>query len=340
LHGWINKSSRERLECVTCRKGIVLLPPSNNNNNDWQSRGGISLKLEYEKLVLDQGKGHENTCPWRMRPCSKSLYRLQQQGGGRRKLLETVGNQAKEMAQLGLGGIELELPVSVKDLLEQDGAKDKLVKSVTSLLSRPDDDTTTTEQLTITTLLLSIFGWSLDPLPSYSSQSLSRSISSSSSISSLKSTCPILSCSYCLRQVITSSYLPSSATTAPKLFNPASQHYNYCPYVDITTTTTTTTSDVSVSVTSPLNQGLITTKKKPGYQIRLETILQKNSTTMSSSSSNNPLMNLNTLIRGGEGGKNDSTTSSGTGEGVVGIGKSNIVKVSFRRRLETSVNIF
>ncbi|GAA5872058.1 hypothetical protein JCM16303_000962 [Sporobolomyces ruberrimus] len=303
LHGWINKGSRERLECVTCRKGLVLLPPSTGG---WVSPAGQSLTKEYERSVLENGQGHDQTCPWRMRPCSRGLYKLEGGGlgvnqGGRRKLLEVVGKQAKDMNERGFDKIQLELPQKVKELIEEPGAEEKLLKSVTSLLPSTNEESNSTDPtplVSTTTLLLSIFGWSLDPLPIPSTSSqppLSRS-TSSSSISSLRSitssSTPILSCHYCLRQILTTSYLPSSSTSTStssdqssppelKSFNPSSQHYPYCPFIDTTsfpstqaTTTTPSSSSPPRTGTSTKTSGTIKTKK-PGYQIRLESILQK-----------------------------------------------------------------
>ncbi|GAA5901431.1 uncharacterized protein JCM6883_000211 [Sporobolomyces salmoneus] len=319
LHGWINRSTRERLECVTCKKGIVLLPPSSPNT--WNSPAGQTLREEYERLVGSEGKGHESNCPWRMRPCSKGLYRLEggglgvRNGGGRRKLLEIVGGQAGEMQQRGLGGMELELPKMAKELVEEEGAKEKLVKTVTSLLADISKDESGLEVST-TTILLAIFGWSLDPLPTYQSPSLSRSNSASSlsSLSSSSST-PILSCSYCLRQVLTSSYLPASPSTSgaaqpttstkPKPFNPVSQHYPYCPFID---TTTITSSSSSTPTTTLPAVSRTTTKKKPGYQLRLEAVLQKHHSASTS------------MIHG------STSRSDGTNEGTAEEGKLNTVK--------------
>ncbi|GAA5985476.1 hypothetical protein JCM5350_004011 [Sporobolomyces pararoseus] len=317
LHGWINKSSRERLECVTCHKGVVLLPPTSGG---WHSPAGQSLREEYERLVGDNGGGHDTTCPWRMRPCSRGLYRLQGGGlgvqqGGRRKLLEIVGKQAREMETRGLSAVQLEVPEKVKELLEETGAKEKLLKSVVSLLpppsSSPNDIPSegTSSVLSTTTLLLAIFGWSLDPLP-YSNLSRSASNSSISSLNSLSSssasspsTTPILTCSYCLRQVLTSSYLPSPSTTTtssttPKLFNPATQHHSYCPYIDTSTILNSSSASIQRTPTT-------TNKKKPGYLIRLESILQKPSvSSLTNSFSTSPA--------------NDASNGNIRGEGVVG----------------------
>ncbi|GAA6020510.1 hypothetical protein JCM11491_001380 [Sporobolomyces phaffii] len=286
-HGWTNHGARERLECVTCRKGVVLLAPTARGG--WTGPAGLALQLEYERQLVAPGLAHDSTCPWRMRPCSKGLYRLE--GGPRRRLLEVVARQALEMHERDLGEIQLDLPVSARHLLEEPGAHEKLLKSVASCSPRPppSDPTATTDQwqnepspsLTSTTILLAIFGWSLDPLPLPPTSSLARS-TSSSSLASTAAT-PILSCSYCLRQIFTTPYLASSSDAPRKPLNPCSQHYSYCPYIDTTTTTylnptptpppPSSTSSSSTPTAASLPAGV--PAKKPGYQLRLESVLQK-----------------------------------------------------------------
>ncbi|GAA5850192.1 hypothetical protein JCM3766R1_006806 [Sporobolomyces carnicolor] len=295
LHGWVNRGGRDRLECVTCAKGVVLLAPSASGG--WTSPAGVSLRLEYERLVASRGLGHDPTCPWKMRPCARSLYKLETRGG-RRKLLETVGRHALEMQLRGLGEIQLQLddqvPRAIRACFDDRIAADKLSRTVSSALQDPSASSSSSDSrrrdapdLSITTLVLAIFGWSLDPLPSSAQPSLARSSSSSSSLASLKSASSpraILTCSYCLRQVLASAYLasaPSTSTstststaatetttaTTRKLFNPVSQHCLYCPFVDTAVAAGASTESPTTTKTTP------TQKKKPGYQVRFETIV-------------------------------------------------------------------
>lgn len=60
----------------------------------------------------------------------------------------------------------------------------------------------------------------------------------------------IIECPLCTRQILTTSYL--SSTTSPKDFDLIGQHQPFCPFVDSTTTTI-----------------------RPGWQLRLDTILQR-----------------------------------------------------------------
>ncbi|GAA5836306.1 hypothetical protein JCM5353_005983 [Sporobolomyces roseus] len=305
LHGWIN-SGRERLTCITCDHSLILLNPTTGG---WNGANGRALMEEYDKLVL-KGKAHKDNCPWKLRPCSKNgVYKLEGGGlgvsrGGRRKLLEIVGEEAKGMDENGLGGIELELGNKVGELLDEN----KLKRNVIALLpSPPPPQEDSTEQappvLSTTSILLSIFGWTLSPLPLPSS-SLSRS-SSKSSLSSLKSIPQILSCHYCLRQILVTPYLSSGE--GKKSLNPLNQHHHYCPYIDTTidtpsTTTTTTTSNLI---------------KKAGWQLRLEAVLGLHS--------NNATYDIMTLKR-----TNSNTSIASTSQGgetsEVDNGKSSTLK--------------
>ncbi|GAA6060696.1 hypothetical protein JCM10212_005078 [Sporobolomyces blumeae] len=345
VNGWVNKDQRDRVECVTCRKGVVLLPPSATAT--WSSPSGQALARTYESLLSGVGSddaasqkdggrlggtGHAETCPWRMRPCSRSVYKLEgggigiAGGGGRKKLLEVVARQAGEMQERGIGQVELDLPEGIRTALGDKGTADKLVKSVSAHLPAPasreehnveaDDGTSRSNSeiptVSIPTVLLSIFGWSLDPLtlpapvPSLEKPPLVRSSSSSSSLSSLaKSSSPILSCAYCLRQVLAAPYIPaptgtatptfagspssriagSNSTTGAKKFNPVSQHQRYCPFVDAygglppPTSTPSSTSHgadrpsntvASASAAARPRQRLL----KPGYQTRFDLVVQ------------------------------------------------------------------
>ncbi|GJN94443.1 hypothetical protein Rhopal_007523-T1 [Rhodotorula paludigena] len=140
LHGWVHtQSTRERVQCVTCGQGIVLLPPSSGDGG-WTSGAGKKLREEYERLV--QTQGHAETCPWRLRPCARSLYRLAGGGlgvstGGRRRLLEEVAKQAREMDDQGLAGIALHLPSEVEASLANEGMAQRLETALAAAVSDP-----------------------------------------------------------------------------------------------------------------------------------------------------------------------------------------------------------
>ncbi|BGP27760.1 hypothetical protein JCM10295v2_006735 [Rhodotorula toruloides] len=138
LHGWKHTSSiRERVQCVTCGRGVVLLPPSSGDGG-WSNPAGQKLRAEYERLVLDDGKGHAETCPWRLRPCARSLYRLLGgglgvQAGGRRRLIEDVVRAARDLDDAGLGEMVLELPDEASSLVESRDGKSRLAKALSSV---------------------------------------------------------------------------------------------------------------------------------------------------------------------------------------------------------------
>ncbi|GAA5966030.1 hypothetical protein JCM21900_004929 [Sporobolomyces salmonicolor] len=208
LHGWVNVrtkgNERERIQCVTCGQGVVLLAPSGGDG--WSTPAGRKLKDEYERLVLKEGGLGV------------------QGGGGRRRLLDEVRREAGAMEEAGLGAVKLELPQRAEE------GREKLVEIV--------NGTGQTPSFSSTSILLALFGWTLSPLPAYQaspSPSLSRS-NSSSSISSTATAAggalPVLSCPYCLRQVpLSSSYFPSpSPPSGPpeknqRPFDPLKQHH-------------------------------------------------------------------------------------------------------------------
>ncbi|GAA5878808.1 hypothetical protein JCM8547_004839 [Rhodosporidiobolus lusitaniae] len=292
LHGWKHTSStRERVQCVTCSRGVVLLPPSASEGG-WTSPAGQKLREEYEKALFSKEAGeslHKETCPWRMRPCARSLYRLPGGGlgvksGRRRELLEELGRVAGEMEERGLGEIELVLPKEGEKLMADEAGRERLIKAMRSVatFSSSTNEAPPAEHTSLfsTTLLLAIFGWSLST-PSSSSSSarpaLSRSASNSSlssihSFSSASSSAtPILSCSFCNRQILASSYLSSSTLTssasAPKQFDSVKQHQSFCPFISSPSSfSTTATPPMKTPAAGPL---------KPGWQVRLEAVMQR-----------------------------------------------------------------
>ncbi|GAA5826864.1 hypothetical protein JCM3770_003059 [Rhodotorula araucariae] len=278
LHGWTHTpSTRERVQCVTCAQGVVLLPPSNGEG--WSTPSGQRLREGYERLVLaPEGKGHSENCPWRMRPCARGLYRLGGgglgvQSGGRRRLLEDVGRQARELDERGLGEIQLELPKEALPHVGAEADKERLVKAVQAVAPAGDGASTVLAPPSATSILLALFGWAIPPMVPLA---LSRS-NSSSSISSLRSlapssSSPILSCSFCTRQILATSYLPSAADGGPtppvKTFDPLKQHQPFCPYVDAY-------AGHSPPAATASPAGKVIAVLKPGWQVRLEAVLQR-----------------------------------------------------------------
>ena len=297
LHGWIHTpSTRERVQCVTCGHGVVLLPPT-AGDGAWSSPAGQRLRQEYERQVSGQGQAHAEACPWKLRPCARSLYRLPGGGlgvssGGRRRLLEELGREAATLDQNGLGQVALTLPEPAREVLGSDERRARLVKAVALVADTASGDespsTSTTDSPSATSILLGIFGWNLlaPPAGRPSSSSLARS-TSSSSISSLTEPggSPILVCKYCTRHVLASSYLPSPGFTAGgaasgKRFDPVQQHQAFCPFVSSASAADTqTTGDAATKRgTRPDDDNKTTTSRKPGWLVRLEAVLPRPST--------------------------------------------------------------
>ncbi|GAA5871525.1 hypothetical protein JCM3774_006286 [Rhodotorula dairenensis] len=287
LHGWVHTpSTRERVQCVTCGNGVVVLPPS-AGDGAWSSPAGQRLRQEYERQIGDQGQAHAETCPWKLRPCAKSLYRLPGGGlgvswGGRRRLLEELWRDAEALDQAGLGQVSLALPETVRGTVESDAGQARLVKALACVADsvRSEDrspSTTAGPPPSPTSILLSIFGWNLVTSSARApvAPSLARSTSTASLSSLSDSSSPVLCCQYCTRRVLASSYLPSGpAMTAEKRFDPVGQHQAFCPFVVSTTMQQTDLPSPSDEAASQADGGLAMARK-PGWLVRLEAVLPR-----------------------------------------------------------------
>ncbi|POY75506.1 hypothetical protein BMF94_1408 [Rhodotorula taiwanensis] len=269
LHGWVHTpSTRERVHCVTCGQGVVVLPPS-AGDGAWSSPVGQRLRQEHERLVSSEGKGHAETCPWRLRPCARSLYRLPSgglgvQSGGRRRLLEEIASDAIEMDAAGLSTIEVALPPAATRALDVADGRERLARAVATVREPAAEDHEGTAVPSTTALLLATFGWKLlgssSPLVA-AAPSLARSASSSSLSSLHDPGSPILACTYCTRRILASAYSPS-ISSPPRAFDLVQQHQAFCPHVD-------------PHVGQPPPAATETDLRlKPGWQIRLEAVLQ------------------------------------------------------------------
>ncbi|GAA6017764.1 hypothetical protein JCM10207_000490 [Rhodosporidiobolus poonsookiae] len=285
LHGWTHTpTTRERVQCVTCARGVVLLPPEGGGG--WTSAAGKKLRDEYEKALFSPRADeslHRETCPWRMRPAARGLYRLPGgglgvqpalgaggAGGARRRLCDELVSKASEMDRAGLGEMRVELPREAEAIVgEGADGRDRLIRAV----AQDVDAASEQPALSATALLLALFGWAL-PAASAPSPALSRSNSTSSlsSLSSLtSSSSPILTCTYCHRSILTSSYLPTAMS--PRPFDLAKQHQPYCPFVASPPLAASPAVPVPVPATATSATAL--PALKPGWQTRLEAVLRR-----------------------------------------------------------------
>ncbi|PRQ70703.1 hypothetical protein AAT19DRAFT_10860 [Rhodotorula toruloides] len=214
------------------------------------------------------------------------------------------------MDEAGLGELRLDLPNEATSLVDSDDGKTRLAKALSSISASPASDATAAPTATPSTpaVLLSIFGWSL---PSAQAQSTTPALSRSNSTSSLSSlrslsSSPILHCSFCMRQVLAASYLPAPSTPNPKPFNPVKQHQPFCPFVDpyaghsIPHTRSATPSSTR-SAPSTRHAPPSTPQLKPGWQVRLEAILQRHAPAHSDTSGSPTSGQAEGAERGAEG---------------------------------------
>lgn len=194
LYGWQNQGpGRERVQCVTCAKGVVLSPPTTGG---WTGPAGLRLQQEYEKLVGTEGKGHDLTCPWRMRGCSRSLYRVQV--GGRKKVIEQVRSGA---SALNAHVTSMRITSPARDFSEEEQ------RAVIKVLQAGNES-----ELNDRALLLSLFGWTIPQSPA-------------------SATVSTLSCTLCSRQVLLAPFR-ADVPDAGKSFELVTQHQSFCPFVD------------------------------------------------------------------------------------------------------------
>jgi hypothetical protein len=219
LSGWINKGPlRNRVECVTCHAGVILVTPEGG----WNNRVGIKLREKYEKILCsgigngsgqeEEGGGHKGGCAWTIKPWRRTLYRVgAASGDSRNKVIADLIERATSIGEwrIALDDISQFIPA-----VKYDRFRDVIKAKGDVNYSREN-------------LLLALFGWSIiSPPTSSSTTSLHKATSDNL----------LLHCHLCTRQVLLSPYLSQdSTTTSPKrLFNLQNQHQSFCTYIDST----------------------------------------------------------------------------------------------------------
>lgn len=174
------------------------------------------------------------------------LYRVQV--GGRRKVLAEIGAAARKLD--GLRGMRVALGETALEEKEWQAVLKAVREAQTA-----SEGAEGKEELAEETILLALFGWVAPSSPTTTT-----------------TLPPILSCSLCARQSLTSSYLPSTSappTLNPKTFNPLTSHALFCPFIDhyagtIPPSTTSSSSSLSSLAAGP---------SRAGWKLRVEAIL-------------------------------------------------------------------
>ncbi|KAK4051589.1 hypothetical protein OIV83_002729 [Microbotryomycetes sp. JL201] len=253
--GWQSASpGRDRIQCVTCHATLVI----ECGQSGWSSAAGIRLKAELEKQLRLK---HLDTCPWRMRACAPGLYKLAI--AHRAKELEGVRTRARNIARAGLGKVKA---ASLDSVASTD--LDQLVDIVTS--TAEDNKAEVESDVTTDAIVLALLGWdtpiNTPPQPSGSSFQT-------------------LSCQWCCRRVLASTYLPQESSLAAKSFDAVSQHQSFCPVVD------PLAGHWSFSSTNgPLNDAA--PDLEPAWKQRLNVLLQRDVRRRTSSNSLASLLSM------------------------------------------------
>ncbi|KAL8277565.1 hypothetical protein RQP46_009997 [Phenoliferia psychrophenolica] len=250
LLGWTNESGpnreRERVECVTCHRGLLVTPPTQKDGG-WAGQLGKRLEAEYAAQLSKDA--HEDACPWRMRACARALYRCKIEGRG--KLVEELVQAASE-AQRKTGGaaladIRLKHPLGDDELANVVEAVQDYLKAKGAAVEVPPPPA----------LVLALFGWTAAATSS--------------------ATSPVLTCTLCTREVLITSHLPPSPSTSTittpstsAAFDVVSQHQHFCPFVDSLPAPSTSSSPAPTPASS--SQAL---RKRNGWQARLDTLTKR-----------------------------------------------------------------
>ncbi|KAM0748188.1 hypothetical protein T439DRAFT_328175 [Meredithblackwellia eburnea MCA 4105] len=286
LHGWHNKGQRERLECVTCHKGLLITPPTSKDGG-WNSPVGKRLEEEYVGMM--ERTAHEENCPWRMRGSSRGLYRCQVEG--RTKLLESLTTLSSSItSKLGesSGTVRLAHPLTTDQVTKLEDA----VQAFRRIRQTPVVPNQEPTLIPTSSILLALFGWTPSP--------------------SASPTSALFSCSLCTRQVLLNSFItvPVSASTTASSFNVVTQHQPFCPFIDPSAGAPPSASPSASSATT----------KRVGWKLRLDTIISKQRTSSSTFDFGGSGESLDSVGDGsGEGATKKLTTASSVLAYVRGI---------------------
>ncbi|KAK0469928.1 zf-C3HC-domain-containing protein [Desarmillaria tabescens] len=255
--GWVN-DGKDRLVCGVCTSSWVVA------SKEGMSRDAANALIEKQKVQLVDA--HKPGCPWRMKQCDASIYRIPLQSPS--ILLRDIKANATSLDAL-LDDVEIKHPLTSNQLIALRSTIKLYTLSLSVTVSSTQTDppsssspSATSEEPSEKTILVSLFGWSIAPAAerpaltrasSLAPQTPPRSRESSVvprqspnrlSVGPSTTLAPpkrdsdtLLQCSLCQRRIglWTFGLRPESSTSsrAPtkRPFDLLKEHRSYCPYV-------------------------------------------------------------------------------------------------------------
>ncbi|SJL00028.1 uncharacterized protein ARMOST_03340 [Armillaria ostoyae] len=255
--GWVN-DGKDRLVCGVCSSSWVLA------SKEGMSRDAANALIDKQKAQLVDA--HKSGCPWRMKQCDASIYRIPLQSPS--VLLRDIKANATSLDSL-LDDVEIKHPLTSNQLTSLGSAIKLYTLSLLAPVSPTQTEPSSSSPLSATseepsekTILVSLFGWSIAPaaerpaltrasslapqtpprsreasvVPRQSPNRLSVGPSTTLALPKRDSDA-LLQCSLCQRRIglWTFGLRPESSTSsrAPtkRPFDLLKEHRSYCPYV-------------------------------------------------------------------------------------------------------------
>ncbi|PBL03791.1 zf-C3HC-domain-containing protein [Armillaria gallica] len=255
--GWVN-DGKDRLVCGVCSSSWVLA------SKEGMSRDAANALIEKQKTQLVDA--HKSGCPWRMKQCDASIYRIPLQSPS--VLLRDIKANATSLDSL-LDDVEIKHPLTSNQLTSLRSTIKLYTLSLSAAVSPTQTEPPSSSPLSATseepsekTILVSLFGWSIaaaaerpaltrasslapqtpprsreaSVVPRQSPNRLSVGPSTTLALQKRDSD-TLLQCGLCQRRIglWTFGLRPESSTSsrAPtkRPFDLLKEHRSYCPYV-------------------------------------------------------------------------------------------------------------
>ncbi|KAK0204663.1 zf-C3HC-domain-containing protein [Desarmillaria ectypa] len=254
--GWVN-DGKDRLVCGVCSSSWVVA------SKEGMSRDAANALIEKQKIQLVNE--HKSGCPWRMKQCDASIYRIPLQSPS--ILLRDIKANATSLDPL-LDDVEIKHPLTSNQLTSLRSTIKlytlSLSATVSSAQTEPSSSlsSATSEGPSEKTTLVSLFGWSIAPAaerpaltrasslaPQTPPRSRESSVAPRQSPNRLsvelsttlappkRDSDTLLQCSLCQRRIglWTFGLRPESSTSSrvptKRPFDLLKEHRSYCPYV-------------------------------------------------------------------------------------------------------------